>query len=316
MKKIVYFSAIIVCYFIVVSYSSGDANHNQQDCTGAETGWGSFTGCQNGCHAPTATAGIGIKIQLIDSTNVPVNYYKGGSDYTIQLKGVNNTNTSLPKFGFQITAIVGDSTKDFPVNAGTWISPNPANMNCFFSDSTQYMAPQATYYSLGLVEQSRAIHASSGNGGNGTTYVRTLKWRAPSAGTGSVSLWAVLNAVNGDASADPGDLWDTTHVIIYEFGHQPLSVVSLDADKIQINIFPIPTSKELTIIYSLEKESEVSIQLIDMRGEFIADLLNEKQSMGLKVIDTFIPPNLQEGMYLLRVTINDKQFIKKVVVNY
>lgn len=205
MKKFTFVYLVALCgiSLIICSYGNGAANHNIEG-TGAETGLGNSAGCGQGCHSSGTTITISIEL---DSAGVPTSRYVAGMNYTVKLTGKNTSNTSLPKFGFQIGSIVGASALTTPVNAGTWKAPFPTN--------TKYVAPKAGQFVVGVVEQTAAISATTGTGGNGTTYVQTFNWTAPASGTGTISFWAALNAVNGNGN-DTGDRYNTGHVAITE----------------------------------------------------------------------------------------------------
>jgi hypothetical protein len=205
MKKFtfVYLLALCAGSLMICSYAGGPTTHNIEG-TGAETGLSNVAGCGQGCHTSGTTTTITLEL---DSAGIPTKRYVGGMTYTVKLTGKNTSTTSLPKFGFQIGSIVGSVAATTPVNAGTWKAPFPAN--------TKYVAPKAGKFVVGVVEQTAAIAATTGTGGNGTTYVETFNWTAPVAGTGTISIWAVLNAVNGNGG-DSGDKYNTAHVAITE----------------------------------------------------------------------------------------------------
>lgn len=216
MKKTTFVSLLALCAgtLIICSYAGGAASHNIEG-TGAETGLGNSAGCGQGCHTSATTTTISIEL---DSAGIATTRYVGGMTYTVKLTGKNTSTTSLPKFGFQIGSIVGSAASTTPTNAGTWNAPFPTN--------TKYMAPVAGKFVVGIVEQTAALAATTGTGGNGTTYVKTFNWTAPAAGTGTISFWAALNAVNGNNN-DTGDKYNTGHVSITELvPSSPLNVTT------------------------------------------------------------------------------------------
>jgi hypothetical protein len=215
MKKItfVYLLALCAGSLVICSYAGGASTHNIEG-TGAETGLGNSAGCGQGCHTSGTTTTIALEL---DSAGVPTTHYVGGMTYTVKLTGKNTSTTSLPRFGFQIGSIVGSVAATTPVNAGTWTAPFPTN--------TKYVAPKAGQFVVGVVEQTAAIAATTGTGGNGTTYVETFNWTAPAAGTGTISFWAALNAVNNNGS-DTGDKYNTGHISITELAAAPLKATA------------------------------------------------------------------------------------------
>ncbi len=207
-KNIALFTTLLViAYLTLTSYKKGAATHGF-DCTGAETS--NNAGCYsggNGCHSTSAHATIAVSIEL-DSAGIATTRYVPGMAYTVTIKGINNGTTTQKAFGFQMGCIQDTISQASPVNEGTWITAN-------LPVSTHYMAA-STSYAVNLVEQSASTFSTTGTGGNGTTYVKTFSWIAPAAGTGYISFWGVLNAVNADGNASSADLWNTTKLIISE----------------------------------------------------------------------------------------------------
>ncbi len=222
MKKTTFIYLIALCAgsLMICSYASGTAGANI-DGTGAETGLSNSAGCGQGCHASATT--IAITVEL-DSAGIPTTRYMGGMTYTVKITGKNTGTASLPKFGFQIGAIQGANAVNTPLNAGTWTAPFPVNTN--------YVAPKAGQFVVGIVEQTAAIAATTGTGGNGTTYVQTLNWVAPVGGTGTISFWGVINAVNGNGS-ETGDKYNTAHIVINEIISAPLLTVTTSAGNVK-----------------------------------------------------------------------------------
>ncbi|MEI8279066.1 MAG: T9SS type A sorting domain-containing protein [Bacteroidota bacterium] len=192
-------------YVTFSSSASGAGNNSGYDCTGAETGLGNGVGCGHGCHNSSATAGITVALEL-DSAGTPVTQYVGGMTYTIKITGTNTTANSLPKFGFQVAVINGTSAQTTPTNAGTFQT---------VSNPMRNTAAQAGNFVTNLVEQKTAIAATTGTGGSGTTYVESFSWTAPAAGSGSISIWGVLNAVDGFGT-NSGDFWNSNNITITE----------------------------------------------------------------------------------------------------
>ena len=198
---------ILLFTLLAIGFVTLTATHNGvgivsgYDCTGAESGLNNPTGCS--CHSNTATTGVAIALEL-DSAGVPVTTYVPNMTYSVKLSG----SYTLPYYGFQIGCIQGANQQVTPTNAGTWASTGlPAN--------TQYSAAyNASYYVVNVVEQSAAIAGT----GTGTTknYGNSFTWTAPALGTGTISFWAVLNAVPGTSGSSNGAHWNTTHIVINE----------------------------------------------------------------------------------------------------
>ena len=219
-KRIVLFTLIAgISYLIFSSYSAGPGT-NSYDCSGADvnSGSGNPAGCTTGggCHGSAATPGITFTIE-IDSAGTPVStspttgHYTPGYTYTIKITGTNTTTSSLPKWGFQVAATNGAVAATVPVNAGTLQSTGlPTGIHYVAAPGTT-----ATFFA-NVVEHDTRLSPTSGTGGTGTVYSTSFTWTAPVAGTGVVSLFGALNAVNNNGSADAGDLWNTAQLILNE----------------------------------------------------------------------------------------------------
>src|ERR1035437_1696089 len=304
-KTIVYLLAASSCYIMISSYSAGPGAQGW-DCTGAETGLGNPAGCTGGgCHAASATTGISVAVEL-DSVGVPTTHYKGGMNYTVKITGTNTTTNLLSKFGFQVGSIRGSVAATTPTNAGTWVAPYPAN--------THYSAPQAGNFVVGVVEHIMRLSPISGTGGQGTVYSETINWTAPVAGTGVISIWGVLNAVNANSGADAGDLWNTNHVVINEWP-TGTAVASLEQNLFNLNIFPNPVSDYATIDYTLEENANVKVELYDISGKKVTDLLCENQNIGqLHQAISLAAMNLKSGVYSMIMKSGEKATSRRIIV--
>jgi hypothetical protein len=305
-KTIVSCLAVLSCYLMITGYAKGPGA-NGWDCTGAETGLGNPTGCSASgfsCHSTSATSGIAISIEL-DSSGVPTTHYVGGTTYSVKISGTNNTTSKLPKFGLQMSSILGSVAKPTPVNSGTWTSPFPAN--------THYSAPAAKFYVCGVVEHSTQLAPASGTGGTGTTYTESFKWKAPAKGTGTVSIWGSLNAVNNNDTADAGDKWNNTHLVLNEWPSQS-GIAPEDSPVFSMNVFPNPCSRNLNLQYSLSQNGKVTVDLYNLSGRKVFNVLDENLYPGNNRVSVSLPQNLPGGIYLLIANVNQSQYMKKIVL--
>ncbi len=304
-RTIVYISMAVVCSIIISSYSGGPGINGGWDCTGAETGLQNPTGCSGGCHSSSANLGISVSIEL-DSAGVPTTHYTPGANYTVKFTGTNNTGNTLPKYGFQMNCIKGSVAVTTPTPIGTWVTPYPAQ--------THLANAQAGNFVATLVEQSSTISATTGSGGNGTTYSKTFNWKAPAAGTGTVSIWTVVNAVNGNGTNDGNDLWNTNHIVVNEWSGST-GIESVSANQFTFSVYPNPVQTTMNLVYTLNETGKLNIQLFDMHGSKVADLLDETQTSGTRNMNIALPENLREGIYILKASVNDAQCLKKIIVS-
>lgn len=188
---------VLLGYVLLTSYAGGPAvSPGVLERTGAS----GTTGCTiGGCHGNSV--GILLNIELLSSGS-PVSTYTPGGSYTIRMTGsysAASTTVLLPKFGFQLSCVKTSTT----TNAGTWGTP-PASCHT------------ATASGISLVEHGASLSATTGGGSPGSTYVVDMPWTAPVAGTGSVTIFGVLNAVNGNTGADAVDRWKNSTFTVTE----------------------------------------------------------------------------------------------------
>ncbi len=192
-----------VIYIISSSYSKGGKALLDSDGTGAK-GAG---GCS--CHSNMASTDLTLTMQLF-ADGQPVNSYVGGKTYTIKIKGVNNTTYTLPKFGFRLTTV-------FAAGAGTNAAVNGGTLA---ASGLPEFCQNTNVKSFHIIEHNTQIPATSGEGEQGTIYEESIPWLAPDAGSGSIKLFGVLLAVNGDKTVK-GDKWNKVSVLIPEGAELP-----------------------------------------------------------------------------------------------
>ncbi len=201
MKKIHFLLPLIaVLLYVILSSSSGGVGSS----SGAErTGATGIAGCGAGCHSASVTATTTIGLTVIETaTGLPVTTYVAGRNYTVRMNGSQTSSTlTLPRFGFQISAV---KTVTHTAGSGTLTATAGTHT--------------VTAAGLKIVEQSTALTGAfvSGTGGAGTTYSVSATWTAPVAGSGGVTFFSVINAVNANGGQDASDKWNTTNLAITE----------------------------------------------------------------------------------------------------
>ncbi len=305
-RTFVYLFFAVICSFVFFGFSGGPG-FSGLNCTGAETGNSNLTGCSKpgGCHSSAATTLINVAIE-VDSAGISTTHYTAGFTYSVKISGINNTmGNVLPKFGFQIGCIKGSTSAVTPIPTGTWNTPYPIG--------TRSSGPQPNFFVVPVLEHSSAQLATSGSGDKGTTYSRTFSWTAPASGSGFVSFFAAINAVNGNALADAGDMWNTAHLVISEWGTTGIS--SNVKQAFSVNVFPNPAFDHLNFEYNLMETGAVNIQVFDLSGKLVSNLLQERQHAGQQNLNLDLPADLSSGIYILRADLNGDQYLKKIVIS-
>ena len=278
---------------VLSSYRDGAENHAGYDGTGA-TG---VSGCS--CHVPST--GLGTTVEL-DSAGVPVTSYIPGASYTVKISATNGTGGTLGSFGFQLATVLaaggGGAT---PTHIGTWGTTLPTNVRLTTGAGRQ----------IPVIEQSAAITATSGTGGAGTTYVESIPWTAPPAGSGSIQIYGVLNAVTGLDVQFLCSNQAATPVTITEA--VPSGIRNIGNTLSNFNVYPTVMTDHITVAFDLKEESEVRLSLISMQGQEVQTLLSSESLSEGAFSRSFDVNGLASGIYLVRLQIGNASIVSKIV---
>ncbi|MBS1619296.1 MAG: T9SS type A sorting domain-containing protein [Bacteroidetes bacterium] len=285
---------------LLSSYQAGYTNGSGGDCrTGAIS---STVGCGGGgCHSSNATTGLTISVEL-DSAGVAVSSYRPGGSYTVKMTATNTTSSSLPVFGFGLSSVkVAGAGTSSAHQAGTWSSSLPNGIQ----NSIELTA------ATNVIEHQVQLPRTSGTGTAGTTYVESIGWTAPAAGTGAVKLFAVINAADGDGNASSADLWNNTSETINEAGTNAISEIAADLGS--VNVYPTLISNTIITAFDLRRDAKVSIELLSLNGQTVSTLLTDEAMNTGTQTRTFTIGDLSAGIYLVKVQAGDHTAISKVV---
>lgn len=92
------------------------------------------------------------------------------------------------------------------------------------------------------------------------------------------------------------------------------SIASKDKLLTIVKIYPNPVEDQLNIILSLNKDTLVTIKIIDLLGNEVVTLANERLNSGEQTKSFNIPSRLNAGIYFLRVIAGAEYQIKRISV--
>jgi|SRR5690606_19353533 len=81
-----------------------------------------------------------------------------------------------------------------------------------------------------------------------------------------------------------------------------------------VKIYPNPVHDQLNLSYRVNKDSNVTIQIMDVLGNEIATLLSQKLSTGEQLNSFDISSRLNSGFYFLRISAGGETVIKRISV--
>jgi hypothetical protein len=95
-----------------------------------------------------------------------------------------------------------------------------------------------------------------------------------------------------------------------------ISSVALDIQKPidNVKVYPNPVSDQLNLSYSLKKEGLVTIKILDVLGNDIFTLLNEKLPAGAQNNKFMIDSKLNTGFYFVRIISGTNSIVKRISV--
>jgi hypothetical protein len=259
-KRILLFTSSIVLFSaLTMSYESGPAHSPY--VTNYTGGPGSVGTCANaGCHTGSQVAtptSCAIEVRKLSTgTSGPiVTAYQADTVYIVTVTG-SNTAGSLTRFGFNFMALRASNTT---LNAGTY-SSFPTNVD------------DNAVGGRNIVEHTAALMPTSG------VYTVSFNWTAPVTGTGSVNMYAIINAVNNDGNASPAD--KPSPAFSMTLPEATTSVANLNAD-IKVNAYPNPVIDKLNLEIS-NATGEYGVRVFDMNGKIVA----EQTTSGNSAINT------------------------------
>jgi hypothetical protein len=283
MKKrtIVFAGLATMAYLVLVSYKNGPAA-NGYDCTGAH---GASATCNvSGCHGygagPVVTITMFLGSQLVTT-------YTAGQSYTVHIHG---SGTGMKWWGFQFAAVKGTGTSQS--TAGTYVGLAPA--------------PGLHTHNLGsvnLVEHSSPLQTSVAG-----SFDTSFTWNAPATyGTGTITMYCSINAVNHNGSQDPGDVSGNTSIALPEVPNTSVSTVPGDAT---IKIYPNPVTTELHLT-AIDISGQVTFNVYNSAGRKILAKNEISGNAGFEtVINTIKWPN---GLYILEIFAADAERTFRII---
>ncbi|MEJ7780665.1 MAG: T9SS type A sorting domain-containing protein [Daejeonella sp.] len=89
-----------------------------------------------------------------------------------------------------------------------------------------------------------------------------------------------------------------------------------DSDKIlnNVKVYPNPVSHQLNLSYYINKDSNVTIKIMDVLGNEVTTLFTERLSAGDQANSFNIASRLNSGFYFIRVSVGSEIITKRISV--
>lgn len=116
---------------------------------------------------------------------------------------------------------------------------------------------------------------------------------------------------------------DDDNIIISKTGYYSEVAIKKEVKKtnnllgrIDLNIYPNPSTEKINILYDIPNESKVSVSLYNTTGTKIADIVESELQKGKYKYEYYINENrVKPGIYYLHFLIGKKSLTQKVVIN-
>jgi len=208
------------------------------------------------------------------TSNIPGTGYLAGNTYTITATA---TKTGISKFGFEVS----------PQN------PSGTKLGTLINTSSQ----------TAIINTNYIGQTFSGTSGSNTKSW-SFDWKAPVTGSGAVTFYGSFNCANGDGST-PGDFIYTSTLTVSE------STVGINAyQQIKgLEVYPSPSTGIFTLKFL--NTPVFKIEVFNLNGKIVKEFnLNNLNANSF----TFDLSNQKTGIYLMKITSNNKVGLQKIVI--
>lgn len=81
-----------------------------------------------------------------------------------------------------------------------------------------------------------------------------------------------------------------------------------------LSVYPNPIEDKINVNFLVKKDSQVSIRLMDVLGNEIATILNEKYTSGEYRQSFNVPTKVTKGLYFVKVSVGSDVGIKRISI--
>ncbi|MFN0176968.1 MAG: choice-of-anchor V domain-containing protein [Saprospiraceae bacterium] len=272
----------IFSMLVLLGNKNGRASQSQKGNTGApgdEMQGGQVMTCMN-CHN-TGPIVASVAVSVLDSFSNPVTQYIPGYLYTARVT-ITASGPNLMGYGFQMIGLRDSNNSD--LDGFTDVNPNN--------------------YKIATIPGGRT-YAEHDNMSFTNTF--NVRWTAPATGTGSVTLYAAGNGVNGNGGTG-GDGAGFSSINLTEFSS---ATGDLAGRLPKLAVYPNPMQSESVLKLENLEAAEYKLEAFDITGKAVWSIRQNlpEGSATLALPATEWP----SGIYFLRLEKGGKATIVKVL---
>jgi hypothetical protein len=231
------------------------------------------------CHSGTVQSGSGFNSVTLMSGGNAVTEYLPSTTYQVQVTMATNN----PKNGFEIVALNPSNTV-----AGT----------IAITDATH----TKTITSGG---KTRVTHKAAGN----TLSSWSFNWTSPATNVGTITFYLATNQTNSNSS-DTGDIIRTSQ---HPFGSQ--AGIKEATNKVETTIGYQASTNSLNIQLDSKVDGSVFVNVVDLSGKSVFTENMGKISAGESSLAVRLNNELNSGVYMVNVSVDNNMTMKRVFIS-
>ncbi len=211
---------------------------------------------------------------------------------------LNNMKKYLSLFillGFLIPSIlVAQNTIEIKVGLNGGITYSPKNVTCTVGDTIKFIWQSGNHPTRSDDGTSMPLFGMNSNSTSKTFVFNSpiiIPYYCTAHGdAGGIGMSGTIT-VNGNASG---------------FANKTLQS--------SFSVYPNPANEKLSVNFIVKKENTVTIKMIDVLGNDVAQLVNERFAIGEYRQSLNIPSKISKGLYFVKVTVGQDVAIKRISI--
>lgn len=251
---------------------------NQAGSPGGKTGAPGDATCTQ-CHSGSVQSGSGFNLVTLSSGGNPVSEYVPGTTYQVTV----TMSTNNAKNGFEIVPLNPSNTM-----AGTFS----------ITDATH----TKTITSLG---KTRVTHKLAGTSLNSWSF----NWTSPATNVGAVTFYLATNQTNSNAGST-GDVIRTSQ---HPFGS--VAGIQEASNKIETRIGYLASTNSLNIQLDSKVDGSAFVNVVDLSGKSVFTENMGTVSSGESAFSVRLDKELNSGVYLVNVSVDNNMIVKRVFIS-
>lgn len=233
------------------------------------------------CHSGTVQNGSAIQtLELKDPSGNVVTSYLPGVTYDVNFK-VNNV---APKKGFQLVALA--------VNGNTQAGSMEATSN------------------TSVISSGSKKYVNQKSSSTNTTTGWDFRWTAPATNVGDVKFYVASNVTNSNNNDSGDQIFTSQHTISYNASASVEEVEKVN----QFNAFFAATTNTLNLTFNSKIAGEGHLNVVDLSGKSVFNTKIGTVKSGDNTQKVLIPSEIQSGIYLVHLFVNNESAVVKIMI--